>query len=95
LGAGGARHDDVISDVLTQFALSDRAKPVDVVSEIARLHGLLDLAWTDDVQVLYDRLSGAASDVVLSETDEAAYQRTANRLNGMWELGDGLSRFLY
>jgi len=34
-------------------------------------------------------------DVVLTDAEEAASQRTAERLNRMWALGSGLSRFLY
>jgi len=33
--------------------------------------------------------------VVLTVAEEAAYQRTVNRVNGMWTLGSGLDRFTY
>jgi hypothetical protein len=33
--------------------------------------------------------------VVLDAAAEAAYQRTADRLNGMWTAGSGLDRYLY
>jgi len=69
-----------------------------LVERIARVAGLLDLEWTQDADVLHARLSagdGRGGDVVLTDAEEAASQRTAERLNRMWALGSGLSRFLY
>jgi hypothetical protein len=56
----------------------------DLVEQLARVHGLLDLAWTDDVALLYDRIAGTEGNVVLYDAEEAAYQRTTGRLNAMW-----------
>ncbi len=48
-----------------------------------------------DAELLRARLESAAGDVVLSEVEEAAYQRTVTRLNSMWALGSDLDRFTY
>jgi hypothetical protein len=78
--------------------------PVGLVELIARVHGVLDLADTDDTDVLRSRLTAAAGsdapevivvDVVLRAGEEAAYQRTVDRFNSMWASGSGLDRFLY
>jgi hypothetical protein len=90
-----AEHDSLIREVLTEPAGQTEDDPVQVVSEITRLHGLLDLAWTDDVQLLYDRINGCIGDVVLTEVEEAAYQRTIDRRNNMWTLSSALDRFRY
>ena len=95
LGDHMARHDELICELLTEFARETEDDPAEVVSEITRLHGLLDLAWTEDVQLLYDRITGSTGDVVLTPAEEAAYQRTIDRLNGMWTLGSAVDRFLY
>jgi hypothetical protein len=56
----------------------------DLVEQLARVHGLLDLAWTDDVALLHARLAGTEGNVVLDDAEEAAYQRTTGRLDAMW-----------
>jgi hypothetical protein len=56
----------------------------DIVEQLARLHGLLDLAWTDDVALLHARIAGAEGNVVLDDAEEVAYQRTTGRLDAMW-----------
>lgn len=68
-----------------------------MVSMLARLAGLLDLAATDESELLTRRLRAAApgSDVVLTPAEDAAYRATADRLNGMWALGNGIDRYLY
>jgi len=89
-------------------ALGDPARGEDVTATLeqaggpdaaaalaARLSGLLDLAWTPDAEQLRARLAGAAGDVVLTRPEEAAYQRTATRLNQVWVLGSGIDRFTY
>jgi hypothetical protein len=87
------------ADVLGDYAGSRDAhahtSPAELVERLARVHGLLDLAWTDDVELLRARIVDAGGDVVLDEDGEAAYQRTATRLNGMWTSGSGLDRYLY
>jgi hypothetical protein len=98
LGKEAVRHDEVICETLTELGSGPYGSlktPTEVVSELARFHGLLDLAWTDDVRVLHERLSVANADVVLTTFEEQAYQRTANRINAMWRLNSGLDRFLY
>ncbi|WP_336029887.1 LuxR family transcriptional regulator [Geodermatophilus sp. FMUSA9-8] len=67
------------------------------VSLLARLAGLLDLAPTDDTRMLTARMRATppGTDCTLSEADEAAYTRTADRMNRMWALGSGIDRYLY
>ncbi|MFI7455440.1 hypothetical protein ACIBQX_48835 [Nonomuraea sp. NPDC049714] len=69
----------------------------ELVMRAAQLAGLLDLADTDDTELLRERLAaaGPADDVVLTETEEQAYRRTVDRVNGMWTLGDPVERFRY
>jgi hypothetical protein len=70
--------------------------PVQLVATLARVHGLLDLAITADTELLTARIAAAGrNDVVLTTAEAAAYQRIADRFNGMWALSDPLSRFLY
>jgi len=61
----------------------------------ARLSGLLNLASTQDADLLRARIAGATADVVLTDEEEDAYQRTVSRLNGTWTLGSGTDRFTY
>jgi hypothetical protein len=94
VAAGGEVSEAVAAHVRTDAYAHEQ--PAEVVEEAARLHGLLTLAWTDDTAVLANRIrSAGAGDIVLDAAEEAAYQRVASRLNGMWSLGDGLARFEY
>ena len=98
LGAPGAGDD--IAEVLSVVGAAGnqpQADAVVVVARLAQLVGLLDLAWTEDAELLAPRLAETAAgrDVVLEPAEEAAYQRTADRLNGMWSLGSPVERFLY
>jgi hypothetical protein len=103
LGAGVSRHDPMIENVLLEFVRIDRGRAetaADVVDEVARLHGLLDLAWTDDAQLLHNRLAAASAgvstaDVVLTPAEEAAYRRTVDRINAMWSIGSDIDQFRY
>ena len=71
-------------------------EPVELIEGLARALGVLDLEPTDDTARLTAILTTAgAGDVVLSPADEAAYQRLADRFNGMWTSSSGLDRFLY
>ncbi len=68
-----------------------------LVSLLARLAGLLDLAPTGDTRLLTTRMRATppGTDCTLSATEEAAYARTADRMNRMWALGSGIDRYLY
>jgi hypothetical protein len=68
-----------------------------LVSLLARLAGLLDLAPTDDTRLLTARMQASPprTDCTLSGADEAAYARTTDRMNRMWALGSGIDRYLY
>ncbi|CCH86263.1 protein of unknown function [Modestobacter italicus] len=74
-----------------------RADRTELVSLLARLAGLLDLAPTDDTRLLIVRLRATppGTDCVLSETEEAAHARTADRMNHLWAHGSGIDRYLY
>jgi hypothetical protein len=91
-------HGDT-ADILGDYARGrdgyTRTSPAELVTRLARVHGLLDLGWTDDTVLLRGRLAGADGDVVLDVAAEAAYQRTADQLNGMWTAGSGLDRYRY
>jgi hypothetical protein len=75
------------------MVLDDHARGCDttatrLVTELARLHGLLDLEWTADVALLHARITAAgAADVILTGAEELAYQRTAERFAAMWDAG--------
>jgi hypothetical protein len=81
-----------------QFTLGyRRTEPTELVSLLARLAGLLDLAPTDDTRLLTARLRAAppGTDCVLSDAEEAAHARTADRMNHLWAHGSGIDRYLY
>jgi len=95
LGASGAGTAAWLSEALYDVSNDLDSAPVDLVSVLARVHGLLDLAWTEDVEQLHRATLAADGDVRLDGPLEAAYERTANRLNDMWTLGNQLQRWLY
>jgi len=66
-----------------------------LVALVARVAGLMDLAWTEDTELLGAQLELAADEVILTAEQEAAYQRTTARINGMWALGNPVDRFTY
>lgn len=71
--------------------------PQKLVERAARLHGLCDLAWGDDQQLVADRLIAARglAVVVLTDVEEAAYGRVRDRLVAMWHDFDPLERWAY
>lgn len=83
-----------ISGAVYPLAAMTRAE---LASGLARITGLLDLAWTPELERLHTRLShtGPGQDVTLTIEEEAAYQATADRFNAMWALGSGIDRFIY
>ena len=94
--------DADVVDVVQTFAeqLGDTYRRVDrggLVSLVARLAGLLDLAPTEDTALLLTRLLAAppGADLVLTEAEEQAYGRTVDRMNAMWVHGSGVDRFQY
>jgi hypothetical protein len=68
-----------------------------LVTSIARLAVLLDLAPDQDTEVLAALVgaAGPGQDVVLSAAGEGAYQRYATRANRAWTSGDPIARYLY
>ena len=74
-----------------------RTDRTELVSLLARLAGLLDLSPTDDTRLLTARLLATPSgtDCVLSDAEEAAHARTADRMNHIWAHGSGIDRYLY
>jgi len=89
---------DLVSTFAEQLASGyRRADRTELVSLLARLAGLLDLAPTDDTRLLTARLRAIppGADCVLSDAEEAAHARTADRMNHMWAHGSGIDRYLY
>jgi hypothetical protein len=88
--------DSDIVDALEGMAGGDVPARAELVEQTARLAGLLDLAWTADADLLAPRLieRGPGRDVVLTEAEEAVYERLADRLNRM-AAGDAIARWLY
>ncbi|CCG04795.1 hypothetical protein [Blastococcus saxobsidens] len=74
-----------------------RTGRIELVSLLARLASLLDLAPTDDTRLLTARLRATplGIDCVLSDAEEAAHARTADRMNHLWARGSGIDRYLY
>ncbi|RBY96563.1 LuxR family transcriptional regulator [Blastococcus sp. TF02-8] len=74
-----------------------RAGRTELVALLARLAGLLDLAPTDDTRLLTARLRATPPgvDSVLSDAEEAAHARTADRMNHLWAHGSAIDRYLY
>ena len=74
-----------------------RAGRTELVSLLARLAGLLDLSPTDDTRLLTAQLQATppGTDCVLSDAEEAAHARTADRINHIWAHGSGIDRYLY
>jgi hypothetical protein len=70
--------------------------PTEVVAGLARVLGVLDLEVTLDTMLLTARLEAAAgADVVLTRSEELAYEQLAARFNGLWAADDGVTPFLY
>lgn len=67
----------------------------ELISLVARVAGLLDLAPTRDTELLVSRLvsNPPGIDLALTDAEEAAYQRTADRWSAMWNLGSEVARF--
>ena len=99
LGTGVSRHDPAIENVLLEFVRSDHDRAetaADVADEVAQLHRLLDLPRADDAQLLHCRLAAAtapagAGEVARTPAEEAAYQRTVDRINAIWSAGESRS----
>ena len=60
-------------------------RPQDLVPDIARLHGLLELAWDDEVALLAEQLTSGdlPRRVVLDHAAFDAYQRVTDRIIGI------------
>lgn len=87
--------DGELAAVLADHARGADTTPGSLVVQLARLHGLLDLEWTDDVELLHARIAAAGPvDVVLTPAEEAAYRRTVERFDAMWAAGSGVAPFL-
>lgn len=99
---GHPRLDPDITDLVDAHAehLGDThrsADRTDLVSHLARLADLLDLAPTDDIRLLTARLltTPPDTDCVLSDAEEAAHARTADRMNHIWAHDSGIHRYLH
>jgi hypothetical protein len=71
--------------------------PGELVETIARVAGVLTPPDTGDARVLAELFADAGheEDIVLTTTQETAYQRITDQLNGVWALGSGLTRYTY
>lgn len=97
--------DSDVADLVVDFTRSlavdpyarERADRPSLVAGVARVAGLLDLAPTEDTRVLVARLAASPPglDLAFTDAEEAAYRRTADRMNHMWSLGSGIERYLY
>ncbi|CCG02687.1 hypothetical protein [Blastococcus saxobsidens] len=99
---GDAALNPEIADLVSTFAeqLGSGCRSggrTELVSLLARLAGLLDLSPTDDTRLLITRLrtTPLGTDCVLSDAEEAAHARTADRMNDLWAHGSGIDRYLY
>ncbi|TQN37300.1 hypothetical protein FHU33_3943 [Blastococcus colisei] len=96
---GHPRLDPDITDLVAGHAeqLNPGYRRTDLVSVLARLAGLLDLPPSDDTRLLTARLRAIplGTDCVLSDAEEAAHARTADRMNCLWADGSGIDRYLY
>ena len=74
-----------------------RTEPTELVALLARLAGLLDLVPTDDTRLLTARLRATppGTDCMLSDAEEAAHARTADRINHIWAHGSSIDRYPY
>lgn len=88
---------DVIAVLVDEVAGVEHIDPLAAVSLVASLAGLLDVAGTDDSELLIRRLRAAdpGSDVVLSTIEGAAYRATAGRLGDVWGFRSRLDRYRY
>ena len=87
-----------LAELLADVADAWRTTAADLVGEYSRVLAVLALSPDDDTRRLVDRLTIAASsadDVVLTVTEEAAYQRLATRLNLLLAAGDPIDRYKY
>jgi hypothetical protein len=92
---------NLVVDFARSFAVDvhtrGRIDRPEFVSRVARVAGLLDLAPTEDTQLLIARLAAnpAGLDLALTEAEEAAYRRTADRMHMMWADTSGIEPYLY
>jgi hypothetical protein len=93
---GAAARFSVLGETLDDAAAIDPHKtPAALVEGLARLHGVLDLELTDDARALLPKLrAGVIGEVVLTPTEDAAYNRTVDRINTTWS-GSALDRWAY
>jgi hypothetical protein len=93
---GAAARSSVLGQALDDAAaIGPHTTPAALIEGVARLHGVLDLELTDDARALLPRLCASIiGDVVLNPTEEAAYNRTVDRINTMWS-GSALDRWAY
>ncbi|MCF7547158.1 hypothetical protein [Pseudonocardia sp. WMMC193] len=90
LGLAHLRGAPRVESLLAEIASVSWARPsttADLIAAFARLHGLLDLAWTDDTAALFEELQAAGAGCAIVELrpdTEECYRRLSRRLSGMW-----------
>lgn len=93
---GSPQVPEAIEDAVEAMATAYGTTRAEIAENLARLAGLLDLAWTADADLLAPRIRATAHGTLVWLTDEqeAAYGRLADRLNTM-TTGSGVDRWLY
>lgn len=88
---------DETPDVVPAIASSGSTTSATMLVEaLARAHGLLDLAVTDDTRALAARVADLDhGDVVLSPAEDDAYERLASRFTAMWTSADPPTHWVY
>lgn len=70
--------------------------PHALVEALARAHDLLDLAVTDDTRTVATRVADLDhGDIVLTPSEDAAYERLRDRFNTTWTGADPLATWTY
>lgn len=91
-----------VADAVCEFAAQWHRPltPADLVEVAARVHGVCDLSWGPDEQLIGTRLGTAnhpypGAGIVLTAAEEAAYRRIRDQLVAIWHNYDPLARWLY
>jgi len=95
-GIGSPTVVEAVQDATEAITAAYRTTRTDVAEQLARLTGLLDLAWSTEAELLAPRIRATAQKTTVWPTDEeeAAYQRLVTRLNTM-ATGSAVDRWLY
>lgn len=92
-----AGHEPDLAELLADVADAWRTTAAELVGDYSRVLVVFTLTPDDDTRRLVARLGAAptGADVVLTPTEEAAYQRLASRLNLVLAAASPIDRFKY